>query len=826
MGGRLGTCRRFASARIAAHPTCSAALIFALLVLGYLWPVLVGGKILASLANLYTFAVWKPYAPHDVLAYHNGVLADPGLVLYPWRTFARQLIHAGVLPAWNPYALAGIPFYSNPQTGLFSLFNVPLWILSLTYGLGVSAALKLLVGACGTYLLVRQLRLGFLPGLLAGVAFAFSSLNIVWLAHETLPAVAVLAPWTLWLVERILERRRAGDALALAAAVAIGLGGGHPGMQVHLLAVTAAYALARALWVHGEARRGATVGTRLHALALVGGGLAAGTLLMAFMLIPEVRSAHETVGVLARKAQALPGQHIPFAALQTVVFPDRWGRPSAFENVLDRAHNPFGIVNYNERTFYAGVVAFLFAGVGLLARGGWRRRAPFLLLGPFGLAVALRAPGALWLTTHLPVLSSVEAERLHFAFELSVAVLSAFGLQALIDTPAQDRRRLALAALALLGGALALATAGASGADAVQTLRHFLTGVDSTSSGVLALTSIVWFLIFSLGVAAALLAARWRPSWRFGVAAAVVALAVADAYHFAYGYQPMAPASKAIPPVTPAIAYLERHRAEGRIAGVEAVLPSDWGLTHGLEDARGYDTPQPTRRMLALWRLANPEQATWTGMDVPTLTPQALRVLGVLGVRYIAFPPASKLTRDGSGILRVVYHGPDAMILRFADAAPRAFAPSRVLTSRGEAYALGRIAEAGFDPRTTAVVEEDQPGAKAVAAAAGSVAIVRRENARVTLRAQLDRRGVVVLNEALMEGWSVRVDGRPARALYANGVMRGVVVPAGRHEIVWSYAVPGLRLGVAISLLTLAALAGGALALAFRARRRDRARLR
>ena len=65
----------------------------------------------------------------------------------------------------------------------------------------------------------------------------------------------------------------------------------------------------------------------------------------------------------------------------------------------------------------------------------------------------------------------------------------------------------------------------------------------------------------------------------------------------------------------------------------------------------------------------------------------------------------------------------------------------------------------------------------------------------MTLRASLDRRGLVVLDDDFTDGWSVRVDGRPAHALHVDDVMRGVVVGPGRHEIVWSYAVPGLAAG-------------------------------
>jgi hypothetical protein len=825
----MGESSRGWGARLAARPHLSAALLLGLLVLAYLWPALVGGRILSPIADLYGVVPWQGLAPSDVHDYVNPNLADLPLVDYPWRFLARELIRSGTFPAWDPYVLSGAPFFSNPQTGLFSAFNLPLWILPLTYALGLSAALKLLAGAFGAYLLARELALGFLAGLLAGIAFAFSSINIVWLTHDTLPAVIVLLPWALWLVERILARGRLASALGLAVVTAIALGGGHPGMQVHLILVVAIYTLVRAPLAGAW---------RLRPLLLVVGGLAAGALAMAFMLVPEARSSHDTVGVLARREGALPGAHMPFAALRTVLFPDWWGRPSAIEGVGDPARNPVATINYNERTFYAGVVALLLACVGLLARGGWRRKAPFALLGVLGLAIPLGAPGLHWLATHLPVLESVSAHRLHFAFELAVALLAGFGLQALLDAPRGERRRLLVPLAALLAGIVALAGAGAGAGDAGRVASHFLTGEDYASSSVLALTSVVWFLLFALGASAALLLARALPRRRVAIAAALVLLAAADAYHFAHGYQPMGPQSKVIPPVTPAIAYPERHRADGRIVGLRSALPNDWALVYGIGDVRGYDPPQPTRRMLALWRIANPEQVGWESFVLEDLGPQAVRVLGVLGARYIVAEPGSVLPRSATSTgISTVYAQRDATIFANARVTPRALVPTRALVTPDEGGTRAAIVEARFDPRTTVAVERDQPGVAGLARAAGgggarlslppvrgSAAIVRERNASVTLRAQLDRRGLVVLDDDFTDGWSVRVDGRPAPALHVDDVMRGVIVPAGRHEVVWSYAVPGLRLGALVSLLTLAALAGGGIALARSARLRARAR--
>jgi hypothetical protein len=429
-----------------------------------------------------------------------------------------------------------------------------------------------------------------------------------------------------------------------------------------------------------------------------------------------------------------------------------------------------------------------------------------------------------WLAKHLPVLRLVEAERIHFAFALSVAVLAAFGLQAVLDAPAAERRRLGvvLAAIALtLAAVLAI---GPSGADVGRTSEHFLTGASFPVSEVLALTAVAWFLLLTLGVGALLLVLRARPSWRTGVAGALVLLAIVDAFRFVDGYQPMGPAAVVIPPTPPAIAYLERHRDQGRIVGIGPALPADAGIVHGLRDARGYDPPHPTRRMLNLWRLVNPYQAGWLGLEAPALGPQQLRVLGVLGVRYVVADPGTGFARRDFPHLRTAYDGPDATVIENEAVTPRAFVPQGVRVAASETAVGAAIVEDDFDVRTDVAVERGQPGIEGLAGARGEAAILAEENARVTLRVRLDRRGLVVLGDQLTAGWSVQVDGRPAEPLHVDAVLRGVVVPAGAHEVVWSFRVPGLRVGAIVSATTLAALAG--LALLPRTRRRLRRTLR
>jgi hypothetical protein len=812
------------------HPNLSAGLLLGLLVLVYLWPALVQGELLSPTSFMYGETPWRPYLPSDLGGYLNTLLSDVPMADYPWRYLVRELLHEGTFPSWNPYVFSGIPLWSNPQTGLFSLFSLPLWILPLNYGIGVGAALKLWAAGFGSYLLVRELRLGFLPALLAGVCFSFSAINIVWLTHETLPAVAALLPWMLWLVERIFRGGRLGPLLGLAAVTAIGLGGGHPGMQVHLVAAAGMYALLRAAFLPRETE----LGERLRPLGFAIGGLVLGIMLMGFMLLPELLSSRDTVGTAARAGGrgTLPGTQMPLTTIRTVLFPDWWGRPSGYEAagpVIRYAHGLSIEVNYNERTFYAGTVGLLFALVGLATGGRWRRKGPFLVLAVLGLGIPLHLPGAYQLVTHLPLFDQVQNQRVHFVWAMAMSVMAAFGLQALLEHPAEDRRRrLGLAVGAVVLGVVALLAVGGGGSAVSDTVRHFATGKDAVSDAVAAITSVVWYLLFAIGVLAAILAARRWPERRTWIAMGVVLLAAADMLHFAVGYQPMAPASKSIPPRTGAIRFLQQHRDEGRIVGLAEAARNDWMIVYGLRDIRGYDPPQPSRRYLRLWREAEPDQIAWVTFRMESLSPAALQVASVLGARYVMADPGSELVgggrrRGGDGSvhgLRVAYDGIDARVFSNARAAPRALVASRVRVVDGEAAARAAVVEDGFDPRRDAVVERGADGTDAAGTldadggtSSGRVSVSDKSNASTVITAELDRPGLVVLNDAWAPGLSVQVDGHGAEPLRVNDVMRGVAVPAGRHEVEWMYRVPGLRAGALVSLVGLLLCAGVAVAM-------------
>ena len=81
--------------------------------------------------------------------------------------------------------------------------------------------------------------------------------------------------------------------------------------------------------------------------------------------------------------------------------------------------------------------------------------------------------------------------------------------------------------------------------------------------------------------------------------------------------------------------------------------------------------------------------------------------------------------------------------------------------------------------------------------------------------------GLLVVSEIYHPNWRATVDGEPAPVYRVDVAMRGVEVPAGRHEVRFRYEAGAVGTGLWIGLLALLATFGGIAASARAARRAE-----
>ncbi len=147
------------------------------------------------------------------------------------------------------------------------------------------------------------------------------------------------------------------------------------------------------------------------------------------------------------------------------------------------------------------------------------------------------------------------------------------------------------------------------------------------------------------------------------------------------------------------------------------------------------------------------------------------------------------------------------------NALPRAFRVAHVEPSDGEEAALTRLGD-GFDFRSAALVARAEvaavsaalAGVPSGAAAAGETSVRAETPGVVTIATSGDAPAVLVLGDLAYPGWRATLDGRDVPLLTVDGVLRGVVVPAGAHLVVFRYRPGSLGLGLTISVLGLVAL--------------------
>jgi hypothetical protein len=156
--------------------------------------------------------------------------------------------------------------------------------------------------------------------------------------------------------------------------------------------------------------------------------------------------------------------------------------------------------------------------------------------------------------------------------------------------------------------------------------------------------------------------------------------------------------------------------------------------------------------------------------------------------------------------LREVHRG-SAFVYENMGALPRAYLVPGVATTNVPGGALQMMSAPNFDPRATAVVNSATLIQLPSTPLHGGATVASYTPDRVAVRTQADRQALLVLADNYYKAWHATVDGRESPILRTDHALRGVIVPAGAHEVVFTFDPPALRTGLILYLLTLGLLA-------------------
>ncbi len=781
------------------------AIVIAALPAGFLYATLVGGRPLAR--------------------------DDASAMVYPIFHALDESLADGSLYLWDSQQWCGLPALAGGETT--SLYPPTLGLCALLGwidALHASYWLHLALAAAGVYWVARNLGASRGAGVVGAAAFAFSGYQCAHLIHfDHITALAHL-PLMLAVLQTALVRNTPRWWALLAVEVALAALCSHPMLLVMALTVCV-------LWViFGHNWRGDETPAYARLLPLLLAGIVAG-LLVTPQLLPTLQLAlAEGKASAPDTAQAV--EHVasyPFRArdLVRVLLPNFFG--TVRENILG------GGAQWHETQPFTGAAPLLLGIAGAIV--AFRKRG-------WGFCVATFAVGAALMPAegnpihaalaHLPFWGGFRATGRWMVLPiLSLALLSALAITHLPEASQRLRRATgrAVGALAALIVTVTTVLWLTFGVDADG--RLWLPGqggdfpLETPAEAMLnCMTSIEPVLLVAAAIITWIVAARLAAGKHAGIVSGLVLLLATTAPQWHLWQQTNRTVPREYytdPPVTaqalgegrvtaiPPAMVAPRWRPPGstRVERVMAVrelltpaLGTVWGATYGGGYRQGLVTPATE----LVW-----EQFYHFGIQVflgrAALEPRTVerygtpiqrleRLHALAGVTHIVTPAttdAPELALAHEGVVNVY---------TWRERHPRVWLAGSthgVPERRTQLWAARRLA---LDPHRDVILDRaiDLPED----AGRGEAEIVEDADERLVIRAECETPGVLVVADAWYPGWSVTVDGEPAELLRANYAFRGVVLPEGEHEVVftfrpstWSAALPMCAVGLLVVIALL-----------------------
>lgn len=736
---------------------------------------------------------------------------------YFFYDFISERLAAGALPKWVPHVYGGLPLFANPGSTYYPIHLIADLLLPTHKVLPVVFLLQFAIAGLGMYLLSRELGCRAWVAFVAGLAFEFTGITASWVyaGHDGRTIVATSAPLLFFFLHRGIRTGGLPPFAGAAATIGFALLSFQIQNAYYLL-------LAAAIWsifslVHlGVARRRAATG-KVVVLGL--GAVGFGLLLASVNFLPFLdyvsaspRGAEGGRGYAFSVSFSMPPQDLIGMAV-----PEQTG-VSVSEPMTGRALFPpyHGANPFKLHTEYVGALVLVLVALGaaLVRRNGYWWF--FLGLGVFFLTLALGGHTPLYRLYYelLPGLKRFRAPDLaYYVVAFSLVVMAALSLERLAQLRVagmtgragdeQDERML-MRLPWIVGTLVVLAVLGAAAAGVSAPEAGPVTGGLSRAQG--------WLRFgFFAGMIGGVLWLWIRQRMLARTAVVVLAiLTVADLWLIGRNFLHTVPPPAELFRADDVVMFLRSQPQPNRIwalpqQGGWPIWPN-YPMRFDLDQAGGEHGNQ-LQRYNEYVGAGRETYVDWHNFL------QDPRFMDAANVRFLISATPLQVPW-----LREVHRG-TAVIYENMNALPRTFLVPQIVTAADPRATLSALQAADWEPRRVAVVETASELRLPDTPLEGRAEITRYEPDRIRVRTDANRPAFLVLADNMYTGWHATVSGQKTEVFRTNHTFRGVLIPAGSHEVEFAFQPRELYLGFYVYLAGFALLGAYGVFLLVRRRR-------
>lgn len=738
------------------------------------------------------------------------VVGDGFAEFYPLMRVVSSQYKNFTFPFWNPYMYSGFPLFGSMQAGVLYPPNIVLPLLfSPDLAFNLNMMLHYSLAGFFTFLYARQIGLGVFPALISGTVFSLLGYLPRFLIHPAEIASAVWIPLILFFLERIRQDMGFKNALFASLAVAMQVFAGHPQICFFTYLLVVFYI------IFFIVRPIPSTKTRFAFLSIL--SLAVGWMIA----LPQIVATGQLAAMAARAKTTyafFSSYAFPLHMITSFLFP-------FFYYFGGHGGHYWGPQPDLGVQAFVGTLPFLLAVVTITR---WKKSPHILFWGIVAvLAFVLSLGDAVRplnkLLFELPAYNSFRGPSKHILeVSFALSVLAGFGISYFQNGEKDKRFRIELVtvlAVVIVISLVAFTFYGTAVRDLLASYFSHMKNLQlrwvgrSIPEGALNITDpAVYVPILAMSAYLVCLIVFMKAGKRYLKAACLAAIFVilfAEALNYKLGGVPDADTLHYNNGLYKTLASFERPH-DGRTIFLKFHMALLLGMPYGMRLSGGYDPLEigDYKKVLPTMYTQNPR--IWHNVI------ENNSIISMMNVRYLVVdnrlgdpgkirwyrvkdsegrqspeppfakvPPRTKLLP----VYRKITSLRDFSLYENMIALPRAHAALKL----GPLYKVQDLSRMLFsyklDPWHEAVVSpRDIREIGSTDFSPGDVSIVENKPDEVTLSTSFRGRGFVVLADQFYPGWKAYIDGKRTKIYKTNGVQRGVVVPAGRHMIVFKYA--------------------------------------
>ena len=823
--------------KILQHETAIALLFYLLLICILYGQVIFFGKSL--LPNLYYPNGVAPmgYQGRKPVNTFWVDLGTPTFYEEPTNRLIANIYAKGDIPLWNPYQGCGTPLAAQYSTRAFFPYQIlenlsPYWTWDM-FILG-----RLLIAGFFTYLFLRILGISFTSSLLGGIFYMLSG-SMVWFINlEQYTNVAIMVPIFLFSIEKFIKCKNITSFVLCAIMLALVLISGQPEIAIYVLLFGTAYYLFRVLMKKPKLIYFLKRVVILIVLCAVGLGLSAVLILPFLELIANAYHCHPSGGTMGIRGPA------PLYGAFAILAPlfSEW-------QTFYRCWPANGLWDFLGG--YSGVLVVYLTFLGLFYKNTNRRYLLFFFI--FAFVIILKnfdCPLVNWIGL-LPLLDQSWSPRWAGpVWTYSLACSGALGLEIILQSHKTNKvlfRTVSLIFLCFMGffllntQELLLKISDAGWKVFLPFLiigpiiafvvffiayelilyhrdkKWLVFAIISLAILELSMcipkgTESLWLRIIPFFIGLLVVFALVKGKWNFVISGFLLAI-------LSYTYLDVS-APRGFPdfvhpyPQEPYIRFLKNKADYNRVVGGAGILMPNNSSTYEIYDIRYINSLSvawyqyyvdrhllklphyfPTDR---LWFAGIPDRQKEDKRSIYTEIKDFLPYYSFLGTKYILAP--SYFSYDLPCLYDKeikIYDNPDAL--------PRVFVAHKINYACSYKEAQKIIGKPNLDLENTVALEEKAPQGynPSIIKDNSKAKIKDYQTNKVTIGVTLENPGILVLTDTYYPGWEVFVNGNPSKIYRVNGLVRGVFLDKGNHEVVFKYFPRSFKIGLAITIFSL-----------------------